>query len=419
VELSASERYVDTQQAFHLAEAGLDQVRDWLDGLGEPPVGTNSFDPCTNAAPPMCAVCPCRLADGQFAATIQPDPDTPTSYLDVFTVTVTGQPADIQLTRQVVEILRTRSFARFAYFTNSEELQWLGRTYQVWFTGSDHLTGPVHTNDEFNIAGNPIFDGEVSSVSTSINYRSGGPPNDNPQFNAGLALGAARITAPISAAKLRLAAASGGSWYEGNTTIRLQSNGTMLVTNAALGIVDQPTPAPSNSAVFVNGGNLTVSGTLDGKLTLGTSEDVIVDDSVTYLCDAENPASDPVDCDYNPVSGKAQKNDDLLGLVAEKNVVISDDAPYDVDIYGTIMALNSSFTVEQWWDPGNLKGTLHVFGGIIQDSRGAVGTFYSTTGAKRSGYSKDYVYDSRLIETAPPFYPTTGDYEKLLWQENN
>jgi hypothetical protein len=175
----------------------------------------------------------------------------------------------------------------------------------------------------------------------------------------------------------------------------------MRVTNPASGLVDQPVPLPANGAVFINGGNVTVSGTLDGTVSIGTSESVILDDNIAY---ADDPQSNP-------------NSNDVLGLVAEKNVVVSNTAPYDLSIQASIMALDTSFTVEDW-SVGPPKGTLNIYGGIIQKARGPVGTFSSSTGNKLSGYSKDYQYDSRMSGTAPPFFPTTGLYEDLLWRED-
>ena len=183
----------------------------------------------------------------------------------------------------------------------------------------------------------------------------------------------------------------------------------MLVTNPVSGWVNQPLPLPTNGAVFVNGGNLTVSGTLKGQLTLGTSQNVIVANAVRYNC---NPLT------QTDVTNQPCSPTDLLGIVAEQNIVVSRSAPYDVTIHASVMALNESFTVERWWE-GPPKGTLSVLGGIIQTRRGPVGTFNGGTGAKLSGYTKDYRYDVRLSNMAPPFYPTTTRYQGRLWQEEN
>jgi len=416
-DLNSSERYVDTLQAFHNAEAGLDRALDWMRQQPTPPSGIISFDPFTTPATSNCSVNnptqPARpsqpLLGGAFLVCIGPDANNPTSYLDLFTVTVTGQSAGAQVSRQVTETVQTQSFSRYSYFTNSERLP---TGTPIWFTTRDQLTGPVHSNDQLNISGSPVFNGGVTSSAGSINYKNPPPTGgNNPQFNGGLTLGVPAVTMPNSAVKLRTAAASGGQWYVGNTTIVLQSDGTMRVTNPASGLVSQPVPLPANGAIFVNGGDVTVSGVLDGKVTIGTSANIIVNSSIFYV---DNPQTNP-------------QSNDVLGLVAENNVVVSQSAPYDVTIQASIMALDNpltatpldgSFTVQNW-SVGPPKGTLAVYGGIVQGARGPVGTFSSSSGNKLSGYSKDYRYDTRFSGTAPPFFPTTGAFEQMVWQENN
>jgi hypothetical protein len=37
-------------------------------------------------------------------------------------------------------------------------------------------------------------------------------------------------------------------------------------------------------------------------------------------------------------------------------------------------------------------------------------------GVINHGYAKNYSYDPRLAITPPPFYPTTGQYDRLSWR---
>jgi len=387
-ELRAAERWIETMQAFHLTEGGIDESIRWLRTRPAPPAGTLRFNPFGGPQP---------LGRGQFTAEIDPDDRNPTAFVDYFTIDTTGESGRALVRRRILHLLRNESFSRYSYFTNFERMS---DGTPIWFTSRDYLAGPVHTNDQLNIAGNPTFDGAVTSAASLIRYYNGGPPRDHPAFNGGLSLNAQPTQLPLTVVPLRVAAMSGGLWLNGNTTITLQANGTMLVTNPARGWVNSLKPLPANGAVFINGGNLTVSGTLQGQLTLGTSHNVIVTNPIRYATD---PRTDPA-------------STDVLGLVAEQNVVISRNAPHDVAIYASIMALNSSFTVEQWWQ-GPPKGRLSVLGGIIQNRRGPVGTFSGSTGVKLSGYTKDYRYDTRLANLAPPFYPTTTQYQAVLWQE--
>lgn len=389
VEVRAAERLAESAQAFQLAEAGVDDALYWLKTQASPPSGTAYFNPFNGAR---------ALGKGQFTAVIDPDDQNPTAYTDYYSLNVSGVVGSLSVTRSVAHMVQNESFSRYAYFTNYERS---ASNNPIWFTSNDNLTGPVHSNDQFNMKGTPTFGGEVSSTASSINYYSGGPPADNPNFNGGLTLNATSIAIPTQVTALRSAAASSGLWLNGNTTIAMQSDGTMLVTNSAAGWTNQPVAIPANGAVFVDQGNLTVSGTMHGQATLGASNNVVIASSVVYATDPRVDSS----------------STDVLGLVAEQNVVVSSSAPTNVSIHASVMGINSSFGVENYW-VGPAKGTLSVLGGIIQTRRGAVGTFNGSTGAKVSGYTKDYQYDTRLSSLSPPFYPTTTEYQATMWQEN-
>jgi hypothetical protein len=127
---------------------------------------------------------------------------------------------------------------------------------------------------------------------------------------------------------------------------------------------------------------------------------------------------------------------DILGLIAGKDVVISDNAintppevaigggtatyyslddTKDMYIHAVIMALGSSFRVENYSTGptdtndcngiNNGRGCIYLSGGIIQLSRGAVGT------SSGSGYAKRYSYDHCAVVNPPPYFPTTGRFQ--------
>ncbi len=389
-ELRSAQQSLQNNQAFQLAEGGGEDAHRYLKGLGAPPAGVARFNPFGG---------PRAVGRGQYTVTIDPDDNNPNRFEDVFTIESTSTMTVGQATRRVTKILSTESFARYSYFTNSER----SGGSPIWFTSRDRLNGPVHSNDRFNLSGNPVFNGPVSSAASSINYANPPPAGgNNPQFNGGLTLNMIPVSLPNNLTKLRVAAsASDGLWLTGNTTFTLQADGTMRVTNANRGWNNATVTPPVNGAIFVNGGNATVSGTLNGRLTIGATRDVIIANNVLY---ADDPRTNP-------------SSNDILGLAAEQNVVISRNAPADLTVQASMLALNKSFTVENWWQ-GPPKGTLTVYGGIIQDSRGAVASFDSSTGQLLSGYAKDYWYDSRFMNDAPPFFPTNGVYQLVFWQQN-
>lgn len=405
VNRSINDKNIATRQknitlAFYLAEGGLDRGLAWLRAQGSPPSGTTAFDPLGGTQ---------NLGEGTYSISIDPDDNNPGNYLKRYKIISTGTVAGV--TQQLVNEVQTDSYARYAYFTNTEHFRWFGRfRVPVWFIGGDTIEGPTQSNSHFHIKGNPTFKGQVKSADNYITFFNNGnyidtsstsnPPNDVPDFQQGIDLGVEPISMPSKALDLRTAAVQEGMHLTGPTTVVLNADGSMNVTNSHEGWDNQNMPLPTNGALFVTGGDLTVSGTLNGQLTMGTNRNVIVANNITY---SDDPRVNP-------------NSDDMLGLIAERDVVISQDAPYNVEVDASVMALDDSFMVENWWRRP-AKGTLTVYGGIIQRERGPVGTFSGSTGQRLSGYSKDYQYDSRLVKSPPPFYPTTGDYISLSWKE--
>ena len=76
-----------------------------------------------------------------------------------------------------------------------------------------------------------------------------------------------------------------------------------------------------------------------------------------------------------------------------------------VQVQGSIQTLQHSFVVQKY-DSGGNKGTLMVYGSIAQRWRGIVGQSGGANGTPLNGYSKLYKYDTRLVYTRPPYFPT-------------
>ncbi len=405
-------------RAFGLAEAGLDQALVWLRAR-VPPTG-NYTNPWGGIQ---------SVGGGTYSVTITDlGPIGGSPVVRRYKTTSTGSFGNMN--RVLTNYVQVDNYARYIWFTDSETFS--GST--VWFWTADRLNGLTHTNAHFNIYGNPVFAGEASSVDDYIRFYNNGrnvnlsqatnPPNDIPDFQQGIDFGVAEPPdMPTRATNLRSAAADvsgGGLLLQGDTTVVLNSNGTMDLTNSdyCASYTCDDMALPANGALFVvatpctgrrcrTDGDLTISGTLNGRLSVGAERDVNIPDNVVY---ADDPRDNPPE---NP-------SDDILGIIAERDIVIDDSASTDLEIDGCMMALDSSFYLDNW-DSVSPKGNLTVYGGIIQEERGPVGTFNPNpppNGTKMSGYSKNYSYDSRLINNPPPFMPTTGDYITLGWEEN-
>ncbi len=399
-DLSLARRTTDSTRAYYLAEAGIARK------FAELRADTAGHDADINNT----TVTISAGNTGSFSVDVT---QVGWGVFPTYTLASTGTYEGVSKT--LILTARQITIARYIYLTNLESR---GGS-NIWFISGDIVRGPLHTNDQINIYRDPVFEGPVSTVSSYLNYYNGPPPQDNPDFQSTLTLGAPRIQLPATAEIITgikaAAQQADGAYFIGNTSITLISNGTVSITNDGryqTGVVNagkkwtnHNMPLPANGAFFVNNGNIDMSGILAGQLTISTNRSINITGSVLYNND---PRTDP-------------NSTDMLGIVSQNNVIVDSAAPNDLEIDGYILALNNSFYVENY-DSG-LKGTLTLYGGITQVERGAVGTFNARTGQRSSGYMKDYNYDERFQNVAPAYFPPARDangrimYLKTAWQE--
>ena len=386
------------KEMFYLAESAMEEAVQYLNELGEPFVGDGS-----NHDEPTVVMDHEKRGSGYISVYIDPK-DTnggqSTRFLQISTraTHVSGRSSKVLQMR-----VGQQNFARYAYFSDSEKSSG-GNT--IWFMDEDELFGPVHTNDQLHISGKPTFHEEVTSAASTIDLKSG-PPTDAPDFRKGVELGAPKIELPSDLALIKARAQqSAGMYITGMTTAEIEIYYNTALQRSQLKVKKdsgtvQTYELPSNGVVYVDG-VAKVKGKLAGQLTIASRKDLYIIDDVVYSVD---PRLDP-------------NSTDVLGLISEQNIIVAaTQANMDVGdetIMAAIMALNTSFTVEDY-NKDSPRGKLKVYGGIIQETRGAVGTFSGTS--VKSGYQKAYDHDARLMDTPPPAFPTTGTVERMTWRE--
>lgn len=196
-------------------------------------------------------------------------------------------------------------------------------------------------------------------------------------------------------------------------------------TDSQLGYYYGQTSAPDCE------GDAFVSGSESGALTIATQNDVVIDGNITYSdCGSSFNSTYANQCPYNTA---ANTTNDVLGLIAFSYVDV--DRPVSVSsgntsvlatcgssgaaavplcdpsggsgliIDAAILALNDGFGVNNYTTSGT-EGTLTVYGTVDEDYRPAVGTF--SGGSISTGYSKYYLWDSRLGYVNVPNYLDPG-----------
>lgn len=415
-------RDVRTAEAFYLAEAGIERGESWLEAQDTyPEAGLHPFGEDAQG-----------LGSGDYVVEIVPDSTHSTPTRPAFTIRSTGSASGKSRTVEIDVVPQT--FGDFLYFTDNE-LSSSGAT--IWFVSPDFINGPMHTNGQMHIWGDPRFGGNVASAwggpddgdpshNPTFEYFNGNyydhiesaepanPPHDMPIFEDGFELGANEIPLPDNLAGLRNIAADGGIVITGTYEV-VVGRPDPITGEPMYGTMSYRHPGGSwndvsldsfNGVFFVDG-DVRIQGELDGRLTIGASDDIEIWNDITYR------GSDGVellpDCD------------DMLGMVAGDEIVVMYNSPNrdDCVIHAHMLALDN-FNA-QYYNSGDPRGDLIIRGGIVQRCRGPVGTGIISGNEVYilSGYAKDYSYDWRLRETPPPGYLLTGCYTRVAWRDGS
>lgn len=317
---------------------------------------------------------------------------------DQYTVVLYSE-AEYEGYRISTEVLMSRdSFSKYSYYTNTQPTN-------IYFTSKDTLSGPVHTNGTFRIAGNPVFNGFVTSPAGGwIGHSS---YSNNPQFNGG-----SNFNAPVKSFDVRdqvnelvVKANSGGLSFNTAILVQPKANGTVdiSVPNGIYWSTPTNYDMSTFNGIITSTEEIDITGTVNGQLTIHSAKDIEIIGDVTYNTD---PRVDITSTDF-------------LGLVAEQEIRVDQYAHTfsgsgNLNIHASMMAMNRSFYVEDY-TLGSPRGVLNILGGLIQEERGPVSTFnrYGLS----SGYSKDYEYDERLRYNIPPSFPRERVFSILHWKD--
>lgn len=156
--LSVANRTSDTMRAYYAAESGLTDAVIQLRSYANPPLSFNVVNNNYNI--------------GSRTASYNVNMVSDNGTWPIFTITSTGRYGSMTKTLQLV--MQKTAASMFAYLSNSEVHPVFG---QLWWITGMFTSGPVHTNGQLNIWGDPIFDGSVSQVSPTIHYWPGVPTN--------------------------------------------------------------------------------------------------------------------------------------------------------------------------------------------------------------------------------------------------
>lgn len=323
----------------------------------------------------------------------------------------------------VLVTLQPSKFSKFAYYSVSE-----GGT--IYWTTGDTVWGPLHTQDYLNVSGSPVF---MDKATTKLGLKSQNGywqysgsgrhrtqvwvSTDTPQFIGGFESGVDKPLPPANVSGVEADAISGGHDFSGQDTVYVTFKNDSVSYkynyNATSTTVLGSTFAP-NGVIFASGATLRLQGTVNGRYTVGASSvtttsgwhttttggNVYLDNDIVYKTD---PETDPT-------------STDMLGIVSEQNVLITNNTVNnsDINIDASIYCQDGGFGAENY-SSRPPAGNINLLGGVQQNTRQPVGTFNSY--GISSGFNKRYKYDERLLNSSPPSYPNTGSFEIVSWYE--
>ncbi len=419
-----SKQKVALNQALAIAEAGANFSR-WH--LAHAPDDYN-FSGTYNYTDPESGLI------GQY----QLEVTAPGACSTIITFKSTGWAADYPNVKRTVTIkFGQPSLAQYAFLTDSD----------VWFGEEEELRGPFHSN------GGIRMDGTQNALSTSAKptytcqpihgctpaqqkpgiwgIGNGGPdglwsfPITGPNFGS--------ITLDLG--DLRKVAISSGYYFSTSTAfgyhIKFKNNGSFdlyRVTRVSnpITVNDTETGLPvtesldisretfidnypltgeggcdAHNLIFVEEPKVWIDGVLSGKATVVAAR--FPDDVTTHASIV-----------INGNISRANPRDTLLGLIAQKNILLPYGSPNVLEIQAVMLAQKGA---AKRYNYSNTKNRIMVRGSIITN-KVWTWSYVDSHGNTTSGYQNtESYYEPALIYAPPPFFPSAGAPQLISWEE--
>lgn len=304
--------------------------------------------------------------------------------------TAPGGPWTVEATATIGDVARSLR-ADYRAMRYSDFLFVAGDDLGVW--DGFEADAPIHVHGDLSVTGdNVVFHGQVS-VTGAVR-----PGTAGADFAGGLQEGATPIPLPgeeeVPAALAAIARAE-DSYYEDLGRIVFNADGTMTVwgdDGDAASSRTVPLP-PSGIVVVQDVDDLKVSGTVNGRVTIVSDEDIVI--------------SGPLD--------HAHESGDALGLICLDDDIIVD---YEGDptnerqpLRAAMLVVDGSFDVVGW---ANGLGRLGISGSL------AVSTVEGSMSSARK-LTDWFHYDAGLLENPPPGFNRIAGMAPLMvpgsWRE--
>jgi len=158
--------------------------------------------------------------------------------------------------------------------------------------------------------------------------------------------------------------------------------------------------------VFFFEDQLWVEGVVNGQATVVAArfpintynEDIWINNNVTYL---------------------AKDGKNHLGIIAQDDIYFGKDVPNDFKIHAVLLAQQGKIIRHHYnyctGYSNAVRDHLEIYGSVISNQK----SYWNWGNEPSSGFEvRDVYFDSSSALNPPPFFPASGDYEFISWEEN-
>lgn len=330
-----------------------------------------------------------------------------------------------------VKIMRS-SYAKYAWFTGSVSGS------RKFITG-DKIWGGLHSNPAINIEGNPVFYGKVTT-GKGLNP---GPSQMqmwgyHPRFLGGFRTGVeVDFDNNFQFNNEKTAAASGGKYINNKDLwLTFKPNGDLvyMIGNGNNPSVSYSSPqqvpissfAP-NGVIFVEKGDIYLSGKLKGKVTIVASQSSGQGGGNVYFVDDVTYSKNPMVLNSEGQYVADNSCTDLLEVMASNNAIVSTSVvsgayaknveDKKINIHAAIFCAKGGLKVEDLnsFTTGT-TGLLELQGSMVA---GVEEVMAQTDGSHNlnKGYSRHIIFDERFKMNPPAHIPLSNEYNIVSWLE--
>lgn len=431
-QLRLSRSSANKELAFHIAEAGVNYYQwhlahfpsDYADGSGA--VGCNPCGPYVHDYVDFDT----GLVVGRYSISITPPPLGTT----VVTIVSTGYTLVNPNVKRIITVrYGIPSLAQYAFLSNSD----------MWIGDTESVSGQLFSNGGIRFDGTGNAPIQSAKSTYTCTYTFGCSPSQTkpgiwgsapastqsywkfPQPNidfSSMTSDLATIKSLAQTGGLYLAPSSTQGYslvFNSNGTVTvykvntLQSNPNQSDVNGVTHTeyVDYNTRTlqftqslPTNGVIYVED-KTWVEGVVAGRVTVAAA-------TLPY-----NPSTAPTIYIPNNITYLAKDSANSLGLIAQKDIIVTYHAPNTLEIDAALIAQNGS--AQFLYSAGNIKTSIAVYGSTA--SFGVwTWSWVNGSGSITSGYTNtNSVYDANLLYGPPPKFPlTTSGYQQMSWQSN-